>query len=197
LRRFPFHFFLKHPKFEHTVTVMAIRPTTEPADSAGVAGDGAVEIRQVEDGVIGLFVSLVHALGLPKSLGEIYGLLFVAPRPMAMDDIRTRLGISLGSASQGLRTLKAIRAVKTVYVAGDRRVHFEAETAFRQLIRGFYAEQVAPQWEDVDTRLAALRPVLDRMGVERGHYAARLDKLASWRRNSSGLLGRIVKLIAF
>src|SRR2546425_4179831 len=80
----------------------------------------------LETEIIDLFVQVSRMLGQPRSLAEIYGLLFISARPLAMDDLIERLRMSKGSASQGLKFLRNVGAVKMVYVPGDRRVHYEA-----------------------------------------------------------------------
>jgi HTH-type transcriptional regulator, glycine betaine synthesis regulator len=67
--------------------------------------------------IIDFFVQLSRLLGQPQSLAEIYGLLFISARPLAMDDLVERLHLSKGSTSQGLKLLRNIGAVKMVYVA--------------------------------------------------------------------------------
>ena len=53
-------------------------------------------------------------LGLPKSIGEIYGLLYVTQEALSLDDLVSRLGISKGSTSQGLKMLRKLGAVREV-----------------------------------------------------------------------------------
>ena len=81
----------------------------------------------IETQVIQFFVDGVKVLGLPRSIGEIYGLLFISPDPLALDDLVERLGISKGSASQGLRALKTLGAVKEIEVEGSRRSGYVAK----------------------------------------------------------------------
>ena len=59
-----------------------------------------MEIEAIE-----MFINFLKIIGLQKSIGEIYGLLFVSSKPLSMDDIVNRLDISLGAASQGLKLL--------------------------------------------------------------------------------------------
>ena len=40
-----------------------------------------------EDAVIDLFLNASNSFGLPKSYGQIYGLLFCRDQPLAMDDV--------------------------------------------------------------------------------------------------------------
>ena len=58
-----------------------------------------------ESAVIDLFLNAAQSVGLPKSLGQIYGLLFCRDESLSMGEIMELLQISKGSASQGLRAL--------------------------------------------------------------------------------------------
>jgi hypothetical protein len=60
---------------------------------------------------IELFAEVVYALGLPRSIGEIYGLIYASPEPLSFSDIVERLEISKGSASQGLQLLRSLGAI--------------------------------------------------------------------------------------
>ena len=62
--------------------------------------------------MIDLFVGGALVIGLPKSVGQIYGYLYSAVEPTTMDQVITELGISKGSASQGLKFLRQLGAVK-------------------------------------------------------------------------------------
>ena len=44
---------------------------------------------------IDFFVRLMGILGMPRSVGEIYGLLYFSEQPLSMDKITTRLEISI------------------------------------------------------------------------------------------------------
>ena len=60
---------------------------------------------------VALFIHVFGALSLPRSIGEIYGLLFSTPEPLSLDDVQLRLQLSRGSASEGLRWLRSLGAV--------------------------------------------------------------------------------------
>ena len=62
-------------------------------------------LNPVEQETIQLFVQLARVLGQRPSFAEIYGLLFVSPRPLPQDDFIKRLNLSKGSASQGISFL--------------------------------------------------------------------------------------------
>src|SRR5881392_2903241 len=78
-------------------------------------------LNPLETEIIDFFVQLSRLLGQPRSLAEIYGLLFISARPLSMDDLIERLQLSKGSASQGLKFLHSLGAIHMVYVPGDRR----------------------------------------------------------------------------
>ena len=92
-----------------------------------------------------MILKSAQRLGYPRSLGEIYGLLYVSRSPLSMDQIIEELGMSLGSASQGLKTLRALKAVKTTPKTESRKDYFIAETNFRHIVGGFLREEITPE----------------------------------------------------
>jgi len=83
-----------------------------------------------------------HVLGFPRSVGEIYGLLYLAPNPVSAPDICDALSASKGSVSQGLRQLVALGFVDTVRVHGNRRVHYKAVLEVGGVLRQGYEQIV-------------------------------------------------------
>ena len=77
-----------------------------------------------ESAVIDLFLNAANSFGLPKSYGQIYGLLFCRDKPLAMDEIMALLQISKGSASQGLRALRQLGAVSSTFQQATARSAF-------------------------------------------------------------------------
>ena len=104
----------------------------------------ANSLSAIEAQVIAVFVDGVKVLGLPRSIGEIYGLLFISPVPLSLDDLVERLGISKGSASQGLKTLRSLGAVRESDAEGlpERRTYYEAATELKRLVGGFIREEI-------------------------------------------------------
>ena len=155
-------------------------------------------LTEVEAEVIDIFVRAAQVIGLPKSIGEIYGLLFIVPAPMSMDQIMGKLQISLGTASQGLKQLLAFKAVKAVYVPGQRKDFFSAESEFRKLMAGFFKEEVSPQLEVTAERLQVLKPLLENVPGDRaGHYRKRLEKIERWQQNGLNLINKVLKFINY
>lgn len=104
---------------------------------------------------------LCQLLGLPRSTGQIYGLLYLSPRPLSLDDIAELLSISKASASTGTRQLVSWQAVKEVWVPGDRRDHFEALGDLRELLRAAYRNFFQPKFEKSQRKLDVLLAALE------------------------------------
>lgn len=106
--------------------------------------------------VVDLFVNACRTVGLPKSVGEIYGVIYASATPLSMDEIMGKLGLSLGSTSQGLKMLRSFGAVKTVYQPGSRKDYFTVELDFRKVITQYLADVVVPQFSSTKTQLEGL-----------------------------------------
>ena len=76
------------------------------------------------------FSEAVQVFGVPKSVGQIYGLLYASPEPLSFSDIVERLDISKGSASQGLQLLRSLGAINVANARGQaQRAKVEAGPA--------------------------------------------------------------------
>lgn len=170
------------------------------SQSNGNGNAGAVAVANglapVEIETIHLFVQFSRALGQPRSVAEIYGLLFISPRPLALDDLIGRLHLSKGSGSQGLKYLQDLGAVRTVYVAGDRRTHYEAVTELRLLAGRFLRQQVLNHFDDSDARLQRIADLAQKLpGEERKHAVSRVKKLKNWEKNGRRILPFVLKIL--
>jgi len=153
----------------------------------------------IQSQFIELFVSAAGVLGVPRSIGEIYGVIFAAPQPLTFQEIVERLNLSKGSVSQGLRTLRSLGAVRTAYVPGDRRDFFEPETELRNLVAGLLRDRIQPHMEQGGRRLSRLRDELA-AGNDLSEEAARVlrsrvGKLENWRKKSALLLPLVAKVL--
>lgn len=142
---------------------------------------------------IDVFVRAAQVLAVPRSIGEIYGLLFASADPMPMDAIVHRLAISKGSASQGLRWLRDAGAVRVEYIPGDRRDHFVAETELRKLAAGFLREQVRPHLSSGSGLLERLDAVAGVSGNPK-FAAGRVKKLRRWHRFGGQVLPLLLRV---
>ena len=179
-------------------------PTSAPlriaATSSDDRPDGAVgQVTEFEQELVNHFEDLAALLGVPRSYGAVYGILFASPRSLSFTDIQEKLTLSKGSISQGLRALREVGAIKPADGDDPRREHFLPETELRMLIRGFVEETIQPQLKTgllrIDGMKSRYRASLTARSGEGRLLQGRIDKLQAWHRRSGRLLPLISKFL--
>jgi len=106
------------------------------------------------------------------------------------------LALSKGSASQGLRFLRNAGAVRMVYIAGDRRVHYEAVAELRKLATRYLREQIVPHLDSGLNRLEQIAQLVKQLPPDqRARVSARVTMLHSWEKKTRRVLPLILKLL--
>jgi DNA-binding transcriptional regulator GbsR (MarR family) len=166
-------------------------------DATEHAVENGTDLCVLERQVIDVFVDGVKVIGLPKSLGEIYGLLFVSRSALSLDDVVQKLQLSKGSASQGLRMLRELGAVKEAEANGSRRTLYEPDVDLRRLVGGFIREQVRPHLESGKDKVGKLMHTAeDEEDKElRKFYRDRLQRLDSWMNRGRVVLPLIQRML--
>jgi HTH-type transcriptional regulator, glycine betaine synthesis regulator len=150
----------------------------------------------LEAEVIGLFVQLSRIIGLPRSYAEIYGMLFMSPQPLTMDELIERLGISRGSACQGLIFLRKAGTIRKVLIPGRRPAHYNAVAELRRLALGLLQDQILPQVEDSQNRLKQIVGMVARLPAkERAQASSKITMLQSWGKQTAQFLPIVVKMM--
>jgi DNA-binding transcriptional regulator GbsR (MarR family) len=169
---------------------------SEASDKQAQPPEAPKPLTALETEIIDLFVQISRLLGQPRSFAEIYGLLFISARPLAMDHLIERLGLSKGSASQGLKFLRNAGAVKMVYVAGDRRVHYEAVAELRNLVTRYLRDQIVPHLDSAQERLERIASLVKQTpSADRAPLSSRVTMLQSWAKRSRRFLPLVVKIL--
>ena len=154
----------------------------------------------VESEFVRFFVQIATTLNLPRSVGEIFGFLFAADEPKPFDEVVSRLGISKGSASHGLKFLTKIGAISLVYIPRDRRTFYEAETKMRTLFSSALNESVRPHLEGNARLIAGIEERInagaDGLGERAEHYHHRASSLRGWNDKALLLLPLLDKLFS-
>jgi hypothetical protein len=189
--------------------------TTPPAVTSRPAASGiATMVTEFEQECVQFFAEVVQIFGVPKSVGQIYGILYASPYPLGFSDIVERLEISKGSASQGLGLLRSLGAIveaegdelnaKTLLVAdnkstmprdGVRRVVYEPELSLRRLVSGVLRERIAPIAAVGVERLERLRQLAERDPGATTFYLDRAKQLNTWRRRLKTVLPVLAALL--
>jgi len=140
--------------------------------------------------IVDFMVRLFRLMGLPKTIGSIYGFIYASREPVSMDEITKGLGISTGSASQGLRTLKVFRAVRPSFVPGERRELFEAETDFHRFVGMFIRGELEQYVENTAKRTAKMSHRVSDLpeGSDRAFFKDRVERLRSMNYRAKTLI---------
>lgn len=83
-----------------------------------------------------------QSFGFGRVIGQIYALLYLTPGPMCLDNIATELAVSKASVSTTIRQLESLGAVRRIWVKGDRKDYYEAETDFKKLLRNGLLDKI-------------------------------------------------------
>ena len=76
-----------------------------------------------------------QSFGFGRIPGQLFALLYLSAKPLCLDDIARELGVSKASVSMTVRQLEQWAAVRRVWVKGDRKDYYEAETDFGTMLR--------------------------------------------------------------
>lgn len=114
-----------------------------------------------------------QVLGFPKSVGEIYGLLYLSPQPLSSPQICDILSASKGGVSQGVRQLAALGFIKRVRVLGDRKEHYEAVLEIAEVLRSSFDQIIKTRAISAGRRLNSITTTLknERKTLEPEDYA--------------------------
>lgn len=164
---------------------------TAPASPPPLLSTRAVRTqREFECECIHLFSEVVETLGVPRSVGQIYGLLFASAQPLCFSDIVERLEISKGSASQGLQFLRTLGAIKRSSTGGrfagrpfePTRDYYDPELSLRKLVSGVLQERIAPLAVAGADRIARIRRLAEENDKQDDFLLGRVKQLETWRR---------------
>jgi DNA-binding transcriptional regulator GbsR (MarR family) len=95
--------------------------------------------------------------GINRTVGQIYALIYVSPRPLHADDIAEALEFSRSNVSMGLKELQAWRLVQLRHFPGDRREYFQAPTDAWEVFQTLAEER---RRREIEPTLSMLRNAL-------------------------------------
>jgi DNA-binding transcriptional regulator GbsR (MarR family) len=85
-------------------------------------------LQAVQDSMIEGLGQLSDFFGFSPIMGHLYGALLMSPEALSLDDLEEIVGKSKASVSMNMRALERWNMVREVWVKGDRRKFYEAET---------------------------------------------------------------------
>ena len=131
-----------------------------------------------------------QAMGLPKSVGQVFGYLYMSTSPQTLDDIGASLQISKASASNSVRQISSWGAARTVWVPGARKEYYEVIGDLNNLVSGFINDFLKPKFSIADKKLAEISTILEEekdSGIidddQFAHYSKRIKQINKLQRN--------------
>ena len=91
-------------------------------------------LQGVSDSVLVGLGELTDFFGFGKVMGMLYGALLMSQNPLSLDELEEIVGKSKASVSMTMRNLERWRMVREVWVKGDRRKYYEAETDLWKIV---------------------------------------------------------------
>jgi HTH-type transcriptional regulator, glycine betaine synthesis regulator len=104
-------------------------------------------IEEIRDGVIDAIGRITEFWGFSRIMGQLYGVLYLATDPLTLDDMVQELSVSKGNVSINIRALERWNMVRPVWVKGDRKDYYEAETDFWKIVRGVLREREKKEFD--------------------------------------------------
>lgn len=150
---------------------------------------------QFDQGLVDVFAELADLFGNPRSHGQIYGILFSSPGPLTMEEISNRVGISLGSASLGLRALETLGAINRENKG--RIALYSARLELKTLINGFITQRLIPRLRNSQSTLESLKSLVQDMPEHEATEAEwRLKRVTQWHTRATQFLPLAEKILA-
>ena len=103
--------------------------------------------------------------GFPKGVGAVFGVLYLAPEPLSLDEMVERSGLTKGAVSTNVRALARMGLVHRSTHLGDRKDYYIAETDFYRAIRSILGER---QNAEFAASVGQVRQTLERLKSARG-----------------------------
>ncbi len=123
------------------------------------------DLTQIKQGFIEGLSGISQFWGLPKGMGAIFAVLYLAPTPLSLDEIVTQTGLTKGSISTSVRSLARMGLIHSVTRLGDRKDYYEAETDFYRSIRTILKER---QNHEFDRAVASVQQTLEKLEQGQG-----------------------------
>ncbi|MBI1811784.1 MAG: hypothetical protein HY035_01705 [Nitrospirae bacterium] len=115
------------------------------------------QFTDVREGLMEAVGRITSFWGFSKIMGQMYGLLYLSSKPLTLDEMSESISVSKGNVSINIRALERWNMVKPVWVKGDRKDYYEAETDFWKIVKGVLRER---EKKEFDQALASVSSIL-------------------------------------
>lgn len=152
---------------------------------SAMPGNADPILKAVNDSMLEGLGQLADYFGYNKVMGKMYGALLLSPEAMSLDDLMSHLDVSKASVSMNMRMLESLGIVREVWVRGDRRKYYEAESDFWKILTNVLGSRelrdVNQALEVLEGNINELREGAPTMNTENeklaGFYIERIDQM--------------------
>lgn len=154
---------------------------------------------EIREGLMEAMGRITAFWGFSKIMGQLYGLLYLSPKPLTLDEMSESLSISKGNVSINIRALERWNMVKTVWVKGDRKDYYEAEPDFWKIVKGVLREREKKEFDlalDSVTKLLHKSEAAQRLSknAETAFAIERLKRLEDFIQTMDKMVGVLLTL---
>lgn len=157
------------------------------------------QMRQLQHGTMETMGKITSFWGFSKIMGQLYGQLYLSPKPLTLDEMAENLSISKGNVSINIRALERWNMVRQVWIKGDRKDFYEAETEFWKIIKGVLKEREKKEFDQALGAIGNLRKKGEEIhkkekSPETTFTVERLKKLEDFISTMDNLVGMLLAL---
>ncbi|MCP4362847.1 MAG: HTH domain-containing protein [Chloroflexi bacterium] len=131
---------------------------------------------------------LARFFGFSDVMGRLFGTLLLSPGPLSLDDLANELKISKGSVSMNMRDLERWGMAVEVWVKGERKKYYQAESDLWRVIRSVLQSR---ERREVQVALQVLSDSVEQLQSARDELTPEERELAEY------YLERIAELQSF
>ena len=110
-------------------------------------------------------------------MGRLYGTLLLSTEAMSLDDLAEGLQISKGSVSVNMRSIERWGMAKEVWVRGERKKYYMAESDFWTVIRNVLSGR---EMREVQVALQVLGESIDKLKAVENELPGEEQELAAY-----------------
>lgn len=141
--------------------------------------------------------------GLNRSVIQLYLFLYLASKPLSLDEITEALGVSKGNVSINIRELERWGAVRSVWVKGSRKDYYEAEPDIKKVLANKLKSAIEKRLSTLSSLMSDFNKIIDSTNgdlteeekIAAKVYEEKLKKIEEMRGLASNALGIIGKFI--
>lgn len=134
-------------------------------------------LHAINDSMLEGLGQLADYFGYNRVMGKMYGALLLSPRPMSLDDMMEHLDVSKASVSMNMRMLENMGIVREVWVRGDRRKYYEAESDFWKILTNVLGSR---ELRDVNQALEVIETSIENLHREQPGMNPEEQELAAF-----------------